>query len=316
MKRRTFFWIKVAVGMILLGIIFYVVEPKGIWTAFKEADYRLVALGAILMPLNLWLQAYKWRYLVHLVHPEATTLETTGSLLGGFAFGIVTPGRIGEYSRALFIKNVRPLKLVGLTVVDKFYSLGCTFAFGLVALLTLPWIFKLDIGGWYTSIMILVGIVNVFLLFLALDPRPVRSLIYALQMLIPRRGKIPHIAGGLDRFNAPQARITLGLTLAHYVVFLLQYFFLICGFEKIDFISSSRAAAAILFGKSALPIAIGDLGIDQFISMQFFGEFGISDAAAVNASLLLFALNVLVPALAGVPFISRLQIGSSKLDSQ
>jgi uncharacterized membrane protein YbhN (UPF0104 family) len=150
------------------------------------------------------------------------------------------------------------------------------------------------------------------LLFLALDPRPVRSLIYALQMLFPRRGGIAQIVGGLDRFSQPQARVTLVLTLAHYSVFLTQYYFLISAFAPINLLSSIRSAAAILFTKSALPIAIGDLGLDQLASIQFFGEFGISKVAAFNASILLFALNVLIPALLGILFVGKLQVGQRK----
>ena len=158
-------------------------------------------------------------------------------------------------------------------------------------------------------------IVNGILLWAAIDPRPVRSLIYALQMIFPRKDHIAQLLGGLDRFSAPQARKTLVLSLLHYTVFHLQYFFLISGFANIDFISSLRAAAAVLFTKSALPIAIGDLGLDQHISMQFFGEFGVADAAAFNASILMFATNILIPALIGVLFVSRLQPRTPKKDT-
>jgi len=312
MKRRILFWIKIAIALILLGIIFFTIKPNEIWAALKSARFNLVAVGVVLMPVNIWLQEYKWRYLVRLVRPDVTLSETIGSLLGGFSFGIVTPGRIGEYGRSLFIKNTPPLKLVGLTVIDKFYNLGCTIAFGLPALLTLPWALNLLHGYMFISLLVLLAIVNCILLYLALDPRPVRSLIYALEMLFPRKGHIAQLLGGLDRFSFPQARMTLLLTLAHYVIFQIQYFFLISGFARIDLFSSIRAAASILFTKSALPIAIGDLGLDQLISMQFFGEFGISDPAALNASILLFAINVLLPALVGIPFVGRLQLGSRK----
>jgi len=66
-----------------------------------------------------------------------------------------------------------------------------------------------------------------------------------------------------------------------------------------------------LFTKSALPIAIGDLGLDQFASIQFFGAFGVSEAAAFNASILMFAFNVLIPSLLGILFVGKLQLGVS-----
>ncbi len=312
MRQQVLFWIKVAIGLGLFGLMFILVEPASILTAFQSANFAAVAIGGLLMPLNILLQEYKWRYLVRLVKPDVKFIETFGSLLVGYAFGIITPGRIGEYGRSLFIKDTPPLKLVGLTVVDKFYNLGCTIAFGFPALLTLPWALGFVQGYQLVTMIAVLAAIDGTLLYLALDPRPVRSLIYAIQMLFPRRGGIAKLVGGLDRFSQPQARITLLLTLAHYLIFLIQYYFLISAFATINLMSSIRSAAAILLTKSALPIAIGDLGLDQLASIQFFGAFKINEAAAFNASILLFAFNVLIPALIGILFVGKLQLGAKK----
>jgi len=314
MNKVIFFWIKIAVAAIILGLMFYKVKPELIWSALRSARYDMVAVGLLLMPLNIWLQEAKWRYLVKLVFPNIKSVDTIGSLLGGMALGIVTPGRIGEYGRGLFLKQGKPHNVLGLIVVDKFYNLGCTIAFGLPALMTLPWAVDLIKGHLFYSMLLLLTSIDVVLLYLALDPKPVRSLIYALQIMFPRGDKIAQLAFGLDRFNSPQARTTLLFTLAHYFVFLLQYFVLISGFAGLDFITSARGAASVLFAKSALPIAIADLGIDQLVSVQFFGQFGAPAEAAFNASLLLFAMNVLIPALLGLLFIGRLRIGRNKVD--
>ena len=311
MKRKAFFWIKVGVAVVLLGLMFYTVRPQAIWSALQSGRYELVIISLLLMPVNIYLQEYKWRYLVRLIHPRMTFTESLGSLLGGMAFGIVTPGRLGEYGRGLLVRHTTTLNLVGLTVIDKFYNLGCTVAFGLPALMTLPWAFNLISGNLFYSMIGLLISINLVLLYFALDPKPVRSLIYALQIMFPRGDRIAQLAYGLDRFGNQQARATLLLTLAHYVVFLLQYYFLICSFATMDIITSSRGAASVLFAKSAMPIAIADLGVDQLVSVQFFGQFGAPAEAAFNASILLFAMNVLLPALIGVLFMGRLQIGTN-----
>lgn len=310
MTRRTFLWIKVFVAVVLFGIMFYSVKPEAIITAFLQARVDLLVFGIALMPLNIWLQEYKWRYLVRLVRPEVTFSDSLGSLLGGMAFGIVTPGRLGEYARSLLITETPPLKLVGLTVIDKLYNLGCTVAFGFPALMTLPWAAGFIKGHLFVSMMVLIAIVDGVLLYFALDPRPVRSLIYALQIMIPRHNKIAQLIGGLDRFAAPHARVTLLLTVAHYIVYLAQFYFFICAFYLLNPFVAARGAAAVLFSKSALPIAIGDLGLDQLVSVKFFGQFGAPPEAAFDASILLFAANVLVPALSGIFFMGRLQIPS------
>jgi hypothetical protein len=309
LSRRIFFWLKALIAAMLLAMMVFTIRPRPIIDAMLAAQIHLVVAAAVLMPLNILIQERKWAYLVRLARPETTLGETWGSLLGGYAFGIVTPGRIGEYGRSLLIRNADPLKLVGLTVIDKFYNLGLTTAIGLPALFTLPWAFNLADGYIFGSMIILLAAIDGLLLYFALDPRPVRSLIYAAQMMLPKGERVAQLIGGLDRFTAPQARITFGFTLLHYSTFLVQYFLLLNAFAGIDLLNSSRGASAILFTKSALPIAIGDLGLDQLVSVQFFGQLGITSEAAFNASLLLFAINVVIPALAGLLFVGRLQIG-------
>ncbi|MDP8228304.1 MAG: lysylphosphatidylglycerol synthase transmembrane domain-containing protein [Candidatus Electryoneaceae bacterium] len=310
--RRYFLYLKIVAAVALLGVMFYTIRLDAILAALKSARYELLVIGIMLMPVNLGIQAYKWRYLVRLVRPEATTLETVGSLLGGFTFGIVTPGRIGEYSRVLFIHDTPPLKLMGLTIMDKFYNLGCIIAFGLPALLTLPAVSGFFHGHFFIPMLILLVLVDLTLLYFALDPRPVRSLLHALQLTFPRRDKIAQLAGGLDRFGAPQARKTLLLTLLYYCVFLTQYFVLLNGFTSLKLAESIRIGASVLFTKSALPITIGGLGMDQLVSVQFSGQFYVPPEAAFNASMLLFAINVLTPALFGLFFVIRLQAWKRK----
>jgi len=312
MTQRLFFWLKVLVAVILLGLIVTTIKPRPIWEALLVAKYDLVLFAALLMPLNIFLQERKWAYLVKLAHPEATPGETWGSLLGGYSFGIVTPGRIGEYGRSLLIRNADPIRLIGLTIIDKFYNLGLTTAVGLPALFTLPWALSTATGYVLYALLGLFVVIDGFLLYLALDPRPVRSLMYAAQIMLPKGKRVAQLMGGLDRFGIPQARRTLLFTLAHYSVFLVQYFLLINALSSLDFLASVRGAAAVLFTKSAIPIAIGDLGLDQLVSVQFFGQFGITSEAAFNASILLFAINVVTPALAGLFFVGRLPLGNRK----
>lgn len=302
-------WIKIVIALGLFGIMLYTVKLNSIADAFKSARYEFVILGALLMPLNVGMQVYKWRYLVKLVRPEASFMETLGSVLGGFTFGIVTPGRIGEYSRVLFIRDTPPMKLMGLTVIDKLYNYGCMVGFGLPALLTLPWVFQFFQGHFFIPLMILVVLTDVVLLYFAFDPRPVRSLLHALQLMFPRKNQIKQLAGGLDRFNHPQAKIMLLLTSIYYLIVLLQHYLFLQAFTSLNIIETFRITSAVLLTKFALPITIGGLGMDQLVSVQYAGQFAVPAEAAFNASMVLFAVNMLTPALVGLLFISKMQIG-------
>ncbi|MFN3822098.1 MAG: lysylphosphatidylglycerol synthase transmembrane domain-containing protein, partial [bacterium] len=304
--RGRLFGLRLVLGLILLGIVFWTIEPAHIWRALRSAHLSHLFWAGAFMPLNLYFQAAKWGYLVRLTSPGERAIRIWGSLLGGFSLGIATPGRIGEYGRAVLLPGTPPLKLVGLTVIDKFYNLGCTLAFGLPALFLLPQVRKVFGEGYlfYATLLFLL-LIDLLLLYCALDPRPVKSLLIAAQLLLPKGDRMAQLFGGLDRFFAPQARVTLLWTLAHYGVYLLQYHLLINGMSQLPFYRSAQGAAALLLTKSALPITIGGLGVDQIVAVQFFGQMGVASEEAFNASLLLFGINVVIPALIGLIFLVR-----------
>ena len=65
--------------------------------------------------------------------------------------------------------------------------------------------------------------------------------------------------------------------------------------------------SAMLFVKTLLPVTFGDLGIREGIAVFFYGFFAVSEAAVFNASLLIFVLNFLLPALLGTFYLFKLR---------
>jgi hypothetical protein len=86
----------------------------------------------------------------------------------------------------------------------------------------------------------------------------------------------------------------------HVITYLSQLVLLINAFSPIKFINGFIASAAIMMTKSLLPISIGDLGIRESIAIFYFNQFDISQAGAFNASMLLFAINLLIPSITGM----------------
>ena len=94
---------------------------------------------------------------------------------------------------------------------------------------------------------------------------------------------------------------------------MLQMFFLINGFTRISFAHAFIGTSAMMFVKSLLPISLGDLGIREAGSIYFFSLYGISQAAALNASLLLFLINIFIPSILGTYFIRHQKLSAIKL---
>ena len=58
-------------------------------------------------------------------------------------------------------------------------------------------------------------------------------------------------------------------------------------------------------------VTLLDLGIREGAAVYFLGQLGYAEAAAFNAAFLLFCINLLVPAVVGLPFVFRLKLGPS-----
>jgi uncharacterized membrane protein YbhN (UPF0104 family) len=97
------------------------------------------------------------------------------------------------------------------------------------------------------------------------------------------------------------------ISLLFYSCFLIQYALLVAAFSNhYDFIHYLWAANLIMFTKTIIPpISFGELGIREGASVYFLTQIGESASVGFNASILLFIINLLIPALIGIGMFLR-----------
>jgi uncharacterized membrane protein YbhN (UPF0104 family) len=63
--------------------------------------------------------------------------------------------------------------------------------------------------------------------------------------------------------------------------------------------------------KSVLPSFnfLSDLGIREFSAVYFFSPLGVDEIAIISASLLIWLINLLAPAMVGFFYVLRLKMG-------
>ena len=55
-------------------------------------------------------------------------------------------------------------------------------------------------------------------------------------------------------------------------------------------------------------VCLRDLGVRESASVFFFSKFGVSSAAAFNASMCMFLVNVLLPSIAGALLVLKVKM--------
>ncbi len=308
LRSRLVFWIKILLTASVLVLLIATIHPREIVGAFQGSRFPLVLISLALVIPNLALRAMKWGYLLRQVKPEASSVEILNTLLVGFTFAVVTPGQLGEFGRAFFIAGRPRLELIGISIIDKLYNLLPIIMGGALGLLLLPGLVLDGNAYLFVSSCVLVGISWLTLILLLLSPRWVRDLMYAVNVMLPYRDKIKVLLSGLDPIMLRQSLTLTVLGVSHYLISIFQYYLLVLSFQPVDLYDSLRAASATMFVKAALPISVGGLGVGETASVGFFRLFGVEQAAAFNSSVMLFSMNVLLPALIGFLILLRLRI--------
>ena len=78
---------------------------------------------------------------------------------------------------------------------------------------------------------------------------------------------------------------------------------------RLALVGAALGVALTFFAKSAVPpVTLGDLGVRESAAVFFLGAWGVPAAAALDASLALFAVNLALPALGGLPLLARARV--------
>jgi hypothetical protein len=95
-------------------------------------------------------------------------------------------------------------------------------------------------------------------------------------------------------------------TAALFGVIILQYHCFVNAFAPASFQASALCVPIVLFVKSVLlPISIADLGVRESASVFFYLRMGVPAAAALDASLCIFAVNLVLPTVLGIAVLMK-----------
>lgn len=253
-------WAKILLSIALFGCVVWYLEPAALLAAAGQVGRDTVLLGGAIALVGIGVQWMKWQLLLQNQLPEVNRRDALYSLLGGAALGLVTPGRLGELGRGVFLGRGRA-KAALLTAVDKLSSAAVTLGLGATA-------------AWFLWPQLRGLLLVLFCIFGAL-----------LYWGWHRRKTSGPVAWG---------RIT-GLSVLFNMVFMAQFFYLVSANMAAD--SAVVLAVPVVFAlKTLLPLGFLDLGVREAAAILVFGSLGLEPQPAFVASILIFVFNVCLPA--------------------
>ncbi len=307
--------LKPSVSTVLIYAIFERIQITEIHAELRDIYWPSFAAGLFLTLPNVLVQHYKWRYLVRIIERTARDRDVFASLMCGFSMGLVTPGRLGEIGRGLFIAGASKGRLTGMAIIDKVLSQWSMAFLGLTGLLFLAAAAGSELGRFRWAFLGLSAVFSLSTLVALLRADAVRSSIRGLKRLLPRipyRNKVFAVVDASEEFRRRHLLTSVLYAFAFQFIILAQFYCFINAFDALGPLDTLVGISAAMFVKSMLPVALMDLGVREGVVLYFLGQMGVAPAPAFNASIMIFLSNVLVPGAVGVYYVIRYYFGPSR----
>lgn len=342
-KRRAIFDADLLLNKNIKIILNYVVGPLVFlflsWSIYRQVihqpDWRGSLdriLGAIsgpqqwrlwvvlaLMPVNWGIEARKWQLALRPVG-GIPYRDAFRAVFTGATFACFTPNRMGEYlGRMLYVEEGRRISSISLTIVCSVAQLLITLALGLAGTLYLrqhlyrglafPERHALEF--WLNTFLFVV-----FLLLLSLTFIYFRlSRLMGILGRLPAAGKFLRYVKILDQCDATVLWRVLSLSFCRYLVFLLQYALVFPVFGVfLGFAQAGAGMSVVFLVMAVVPTFtfLTELGLRWGASIQVLELFGAGAVGILAASLAIWLINLIIPALIGSLLILSIKLFKSK----
>jgi len=261
--------------------------------------------------VNWGLEARKWQLLMKALQPMSF-ITAFKSVLCGVTFSLNTPNRIGEYGgRILFVQEGNRIKAITLSIAGGMAQLIITMLMGCLGLTYL--LFSKDATGSVAGISVFW--LSIFLWGSIFGTLVFGFFFFRLGWLIRLLTKLPYAdrfakyINVLESFDAKILLRLLSISFFRYLIFVLQYIFMLQLLEVEQNAWTGFWTITVMFWILAIipSFAIADLGIRGTVAKTLF-SYSINTVGILTATFGIWFVNLFIPALIGSLLILGIKI--------
>lgn len=270
-------------------------------TTIRAWSPGFILTAVLLLPLNLGLEAWKWRALLLPYLPGITWWRAATSVLAGIAASVVTPNRLGEYpGRMLRLDRFSPYRLVTAAVLGSLSQLVALFLWGAAAA---GW-YAVQHPAWWTvsgALLSGAGAGLAILFFLRYE-----QWIPKLARIRPLR-RYAVLGRSLGRPDLRRQAGILAWSVLRFAVFTTQFWLLLRGAGvPLPLLGGMLLCVLFFWLMAVVPsIALAEIGIRGGVALFLFSPFTPDRIGILAATLALWLLNLAVPSLLGALVLLR-----------
>lgn len=307
--------IALVVTVAIFALLFWKIDRVALAQSVQDTNMALFALALLLFVPQILVIAYRWRMMVSLFAP-ITMRESVSLVLASQAMNLVLPSKMGDLTKAVFLRRTGTLDLKRSTNIVIFEKMLDVAALSLFMLAGVAFLFARGAASVVernaalaaAGIGLLAVAVVAALYFIPIKLLPGYNRLVAFFETKPKLHKLrdlflsSHEVISLFQSRGGNRLSICALSLLIWILHLIQiYLFFAClgaWAPVAQFIS--LVPLAIFIG--LLPISIAGFGTRDAAIIYFFPQYA---AATMLAVALYINLRYIVPAIAGIPFLNR-----------
>lgn len=277
---------------------------EDLYSDWNTQKILLLVAVILLMFINWTIEAGKWRLLLKGTE-EFSLLKSLQSVLTGVAVSVITPNRIGEYmGRILYLKNVNKIQGVTVTIIGSFAQLIVTGFLGLVGLIY--YIIFIKYTTWLNVLLVSSVVLCIGLTYFYFHLYKIIEWTSNISFL----KKIKTYLEIVKRFDQKQLIKILLLSLLRYSVYTLQFLLLLRLMMVYAPLQDLIFTIWLIFWAMAIvpTIAIVEIGVRGETALTFLLPLSANAIGIVSSSLMLWLINLIIPALIGCLFVYKMKI--------
>jgi uncharacterized protein (TIRG00374 family) len=296
MQRQRTFFAQTGIGLLILALLLWQIDLKELLYLFKTASVGLILSAYALFLPSLLFRSWRWRCVLKEQNIQLTYAASLHVYAYSIFVGSVTPGRLGELIKAVYLQQQGHAFGVALygTFLDRLFDVLFLLLVGEIVLVNSIFPFKNPILTFFL-ILILTGMGIASLLFFTRGVGK-QLMLKLLESYSPKKQKETLIQLYRDFANSfchLKMKTVLGsfcLTALAWGASYTSVYFLgkALGFGVPYVIMMGIAAVCALV--ALVPVTFLGVGTRDLALMQMLAPFGITEAGAIALSTLILSM--------------------------
>ncbi|UOE49518.1 lysylphosphatidylglycerol synthase domain-containing protein [Mucilaginibacter sp. SMC90] len=265
----------------------------------------VMGLVVLLMFLNWFLEALKWRYVTKTLI-NISLWEAVEAVFCGLTWAVTTPNRLGEYGgRVMFLPPRKRVPGIFAMGVGSFSQGSVTNVLGVIAMI---WFVANYI---HSNLALAWGVTAVCAVIVAIQLVFYFHINWAVTLLdkVPFIKKYHRFFEVMGRYHTHELITIMGFSIARYITFSFQYFLVFqLLVPNLDIAPMMMMLMLFFLVSSAIPsLDLFDIGVRGFTASHLFVYVTDQNIAVIAGVSSIWLINLFIPAILGSLFVLKLK---------